>query len=36
VTDIDGYLVGGPFRLPRYPSSAAAIRAELKKARFLG
>jgi hypothetical protein len=31
-----GNLVGGPFRLTRYPSSAAAIRAELTKKRFLG
>jgi hypothetical protein len=31
-----GNLVGGPFRLTRYPNSAAAIRAELKKKRFLG
>jgi hypothetical protein len=31
-----GNLVGGPFRLTRYPSSAAAIRSELKKKRFLG
>jgi hypothetical protein len=31
-----GNLVGGPFRLTRYPNSAAAIRAELKKQRFLG
>jgi hypothetical protein len=31
-----GNLSGGPFRLSRYPRSAAAIRAELKKQRFLG
>jgi hypothetical protein len=31
-----GNLVGGPFRLTRYPNSAAAIRAELKRKRFLG
>jgi hypothetical protein len=31
-----GNLVGGPFRLTRYPSSTAAIRAELTKKRFLG
>jgi hypothetical protein len=31
-----GNMVGGPFRLTRYPNSAAAIRAELKKKRFLG
>ncbi len=31
-----GNLTGGPFRLTRYPNSAAAIRAELKKQRFLG
>jgi hypothetical protein len=31
-----GNLVGGPFRLTRYPNSAAAIRAAFKKKRFLG
>jgi hypothetical protein len=31
-----GNLVGGPFRLTRYPNSTAALRAELKKKRFLG
>jgi hypothetical protein len=31
-----GNLVGGPFRLVRYPDSAAAIRAALTKKRFLG
>ena len=31
-----GNLVGGPFRLTRYPNSAAAIRAALRKKRFLG
>jgi hypothetical protein len=31
-----GNLVGGPFRLTRYPDSATAIRAALKKKRFLG
>jgi hypothetical protein len=31
-----GNLVGGPFRLARYPHGAAAIRAELRKKRFLG
>jgi hypothetical protein len=31
-----GNLVGGPFRLTRYPSGTAAIRAELTKKRFLG
>jgi hypothetical protein len=31
-----GNLSGGPFRLSRYPASRAAIRAELKKKRFLG
>jgi hypothetical protein len=31
-----GNLVGGPFRLTRYPDSAAAIRAVFKKKRFLG
>jgi hypothetical protein len=31
-----GNLTGGPFRLTRYPDSAAAIRAAFKKKRFLG
>jgi hypothetical protein len=31
-----GNLVGGPFRLTHYPNSAEAIRAALKKKRFLG
>jgi hypothetical protein len=31
-----GNLTDGPFRLTRYPSSKAAIRAELRKKRFLG
>jgi hypothetical protein len=31
-----GNLVGGPFRLTRYPKSADAIRAALRKKRFLG
>jgi hypothetical protein len=31
-----GNLNGGPFRLTHFPKSAAAIRAELKKKRFLG
>jgi hypothetical protein len=31
-----GNLTGGPFRLTRYPDSAAAIRAALRKKRFLG
>ena len=31
-----GNLSGGPFRLTRYPNSTAAIRAELRKKRFLG
>jgi hypothetical protein len=31
-----GNLSGGPFRLTRYPRSTAAIRAELRKQRFLG
>jgi hypothetical protein len=30
-----GNLSGGPFRLTRYPDSTAAIRAELRKKRFL-
>jgi hypothetical protein len=31
-----GNLVGGPFRLTRYPNATKAIRAALKKKRFLG
>jgi hypothetical protein len=31
-----GNLVGGPFRLTRYPDSRTAIRAALTKKRFLG
>jgi hypothetical protein len=31
-----GNLTGGPFRLTRYPDSTAAIRAALRKKRFLG
>ena len=31
-----GNMVGGPFRLSRFPQSRAAIRAELRKKRFLG
>jgi hypothetical protein len=31
-----GNLSGGPFRLTRYPDSKAAIKAALKKKRYLG
>jgi hypothetical protein len=31
-----GNLTGGPFRLTRYPNSAAAIKQALKKKRYLG
>jgi hypothetical protein len=31
-----GNLPDGPFRLSRYPASRAAIKAELRRKRFLG